>query len=170
MSQARVSNTIAWVTFVFSGGFLSLFVAVAILDIALLTRLVNEGFAWSIAWFGAYWQVLLLATFVIGLTISLSPYGKARLGDLPRPDNHRLKWLAMIMCTLLAGGGVFFAAAEPIAHFLSPPPVYGLETPSEAAVHAALAQSFMHWGFLSWAILGSLTTICLLYTSPSPRD
>lgn len=163
MSQARVSNTIAWVTFVFSGGFLSLFVAVAILDIALLTRLVDEGFAWSIAWFGAYWQVLLLATFVIGLAIALSPYGKARLGDLPRPDNHRLKWLAMIMCTLLAGGGVFFAAAEPIAHFLSPPPVYGLETPSEAAVHAALAQSFMHWGFLSWAILGSLTTIIFMY-------
>ena len=156
-------SSVAWLTFLFSAGFLSVFVVTAIFDLAFLTQVVNNGFAWSIEWFGGYWQLLLLATFAIGLAIALSPYGRARLGDLPMPDNHRLKWLAMIMCTLLAGGGVFFAAAEPIAHYLSPPPLFDLSTPSEAAVHAALAQSFMHWGFLSWAILGSLTTIIFMY-------
>ncbi|WP_276317937.1 BCCT family transporter [Cobetia sp. ICG0124] len=35
--------------------------------------------------------------------------------------------MATILCTLLAGGGVFWAAAEPIAHFTSPPPVFGAE-------------------------------------------
>ncbi|WP_276317938.1 BCCT family transporter [Cobetia sp. ICG0124] len=35
--------------------------------------------------------------------------------------------MAIILCTLLAGGGVFWAAAEPIAHFTSPPPVFGAE-------------------------------------------
>jgi choline-glycine betaine transporter len=67
------------------------------------------------------------------------------------------------MCTLLAGGGVFWAAAEPMAHFLSPPPLYGGETGTPQAAYNALAQSFMHWGFLAWAILGSLSGIVLMH-------
>jgi choline-glycine betaine transporter len=69
----------------------------------------------------------------------------------------------MIMCTLLAGDGVFWAAGEPMAHFLSPPPLFGVEGGTEQAVVPALAQSFMHWGFLAWAILGALTTTMLMH-------
>ncbi|MET4694829.1 glycine betaine transporter [Endozoicomonas sp. NE35] len=67
------------------------------------------------------------------------------------------------MCTLLAGGGVFWAAAEPMAHFVSPPPLFGGDTGTTDAAYNALAQSFMHWGFLAWAILGSLTGIVYMY-------
>ncbi|WP_425041117.1 BCCT family transporter [Primorskyibacter sp. S187A] len=80
------------------------------------------------------------------------------------PEFTTFSWAAMIMCTLLAGGGVFWAAGEPIAHFLSPAPVFGdLGGDVQAKAHAALAQSFMHWGFLAWAILGSLTTVMLMH-------
>lgn len=72
-------------------------------------------------------------------------------------------WIAIIMCTLLAGGGVFWAAGEPIAHFISPPPYFGETNDSFQKAVNALSQSFMHWGFLAWAILGTLSTIVLMY-------
>jgi choline-glycine betaine transporter len=85
------------------------------------------------------------------------------MGDLDRPEISTFKWIAMIMCTLLAGGGVFFAAGEPVYHFVAQsPPAFGAETGTAAAVQGAMAQSFMHWGFLAWAILGSLTSLVLM--------
>lgn len=69
----------------------------------------------------------------------------------------------MVMCTLLAGGGVFFAAGEPIYHLVVTPPAFETEAGTAAAVAPALAQSFMHLGFLAWAVLGSLTAIVLAY-------
>ena len=75
-------------------------------------------------------------------------------------DGSRV-WLVsvvhMILCTLLAGGGVFWAG-EPIAHFVSLPPYF------------ASTDSAQDWQFkcqsictdLAWSILGSLTTIILM--------
>src|SRR5699024_6102031 len=69
-----------------------------------------------------------------------------------------------ILCTLLAAGGVCWAAAEPLSHFLTVPPHFsGIEAGSPEAVVPALAMSFVDWGFLSWAILGTLGTIVLMY-------
>ena len=85
------------------------------------------------------------------------------MGGLAAPEFTMFQWGSMIMCTLLAGGGVFWAAGEPIAHFLSSPPLYGAEGGTAEAVNGAIAQSFMHWGFLAWAILGSLSTVMLMY-------
>lgn len=69
------------------------------------------------------------------------------------------------MCTQVVGGRVFWAAGEPMAHFLSSPPLFGAEAGTSEAVAPALvqAQSFMHWGFLAWAILGALTTVMLMH-------
>ncbi|MDF5446959.1 BCCT family transporter, partial [Vibrio parahaemolyticus] len=88
--------------------------------------------------------------------------GYVRLGGLAKPDIDNFKWLSIVLCTLLAGGGVFWAAAEPIAHFVTAPPLYGEASPKTAAINA-LSQSFMHWGFLAWAILGGLSSIVLMH-------
>lgn len=152
-----------WMVFCISGGFIAAFVLMAVFDMEALSGMVDAAFAWSTRLFGAYWQVLLLLTFFIGLGLALARTGRVRIGGLATPDLSTFNWIAIIMCTLLAGGGVFWAAAEPIAHFTSPPPLFGLEASSEAAVYPALAQAYMHWGFLAWAILGSLTTIVLAH-------
>ncbi|MDB9952138.1 BCCT family transporter [Porticoccaceae bacterium] len=154
---------IDWPVFILSGGFLMLFVATALFDISLLSSVVNGAFGGATKLFGAYWQVLMLLTFLIALGVAFSGSGKARLGNLSTPDITTFKWVAIIMCTLLAGGGVFWAAAEPMAHFISSPPLFGVESGSPEAVYPALAQSYMHWGFLSWSILGSLTAIIFMY-------
>lgn len=149
--------------FLISGGLTLLFAVLSLWNIELMTQWINSTFAWSTRLFGAYWQVLLLLTFVIGLCLATGRTGRVRLGALDAPEMPTYSWVAIIMCTLLAGGGVFWAAAEPMAHFLSPPPLFGGETGTPQAAYNALAQSFMHWGFLAWAILGSLSGVVLMH-------
>ena len=150
--------------FLISGGFLTLFVAFSLYDIEMVSGWVNAAFAWSTKLFGAYWQILLLMTFVIGLFLSVGRTGSVILGGLDKPEMSTFQWISIIMCTLLAGGGVFWAAAEPIAHFSSAPPLFSAtEAGTAGAAYNALAQSFMHWGFLAWAILGTLTGIIFMY-------
>ena len=150
--------------FAVTGGFILLFCALALISMDTLSAIVDWGFNVAATWFGLYWQVLLLATFVIGLVICVLPGGKAILGRLERPEFTTFQWASMIMCTLLAGGGVFWAAGEPIAHYLSTPPLFGdLGGDPQAQANAALAQAYLHWGFLAWAILGSLTTLMLMH-------
>lgn len=145
-------------------GILALFVLATLVFPKQSSTAIDEGFAFAAQWFGFYWQALLLATFLCSIALALTPYAKARLGGPVAPDYGRFKWVAMIMCTLLAGGGVFWAAAEPISHYISRPPYFGAPSgdPAEAA-HIALGQSFVHWGFLAWAILGSLGAIVMTH-------
>ncbi len=152
-----------WAVFGISGGFVIVFVLMAMIDIDALSKLVNTAFAWSTKLFGAYWQILLLLTFFIGLGLAFSKLGAVQLGNLKKPEFSTFNWIAIIMCTLLAGGGVFWAAAEPMAHFISPPPLFGVEAKTAPAAYAALAQSYLHWGFLAWAIQCSLTGIVMMH-------
>ncbi|MDK9738209.1 BCCT family transporter [Vibrio sp. D404a] len=154
-----LSNPALW----YSGGFIALFVALALYDGELLSSLVNSGFAWSVKVFGPYWQLLLLLTFLIGLGLAAGRTGKVVLGGADKPEMDGFRWMAIIFCTLLAGGGVFWAAAEPIAHYVSPPPLYGAQESAQQGAVNALSQSFMHWGFLAWAIVGSLTSIVVMH-------
>ncbi|MEJ6631000.1 MAG: BCCT family transporter [Burkholderiaceae bacterium] len=149
--------------FALSGGFIALFCLWALVDLKGLSGAVDAGFAFSARYFGLYWQLLLLGTFLFSLIICFMPGSKARLGNLAKPEFTTFQWGSMIMCTLLAGGGVFWAAGEPMAHFISSPPLFGAEAKTVAAAWPALAQSYMHWGFLAWAILGSLGAIMLMY-------
>ena len=144
-------------------GFIALFVGLSIYDTAWLTALIGDGFAWTAKYLGSFFQMLLLATFIISIGIAISRAGQAKIGNLDAPEISTFRWLSMVMCTLLAGGGVFFAAGEPIYHFVVTPPAFTTEAGTAAAVAPALAQSFMHWGFLAWAVLGSLAAIVLAY-------
>jgi glycine betaine transporter len=156
---------IDWPLFLISGGFLGAFLIAALVDIDGMSNLVNTLFAWSTKFFGLYWQILMLLTFAVSLFICFSKCGRVRLGGVDqRPDTSTFNWIAVIMCALLAGGGAFWAAAEPMMHFASPPPLFaGVQPHTEAAAHVALAQSFVHWGFLAWAVLGSLLSIVLMH-------
>lgn len=157
----RPASRADWRVFALSGGPLVIFVVLSLFDLKLVSTAITVAFGWAATTFGAYWQVLLLATFLMGLGIAISPAGRARLGSTTTPDLTTFRWVSVIMCTLLAGGGVFWSAAEPIAHFITPAPLFSAQSGTYPAAIDALAQSFMHWGFLAWAILASLTGIVL---------
>ena len=142
-------------------GFILLFVGASVVDSNYVAGLIGNGFTWTAKYLGSFFQVLLLLTFFIAIGTAMSRAGAARLGGLDKPEISRFRWLSMILCTLLAGGGVFFAAGEPVYHFVVSPPASGAEAGTSAAVAPAMAQSFTHWGFLAWAVLGSLTALVL---------
>lgn len=127
-----LSSMIDKALFAVTGGFIALFCAYALFDIEGLSALVDASFGFSARYFGLYWQVLLLATFLIGLLLCVLPGSKTVMGGLATPEFKMFSWGAMIMCTLLAGGGVFWAAGEPIAHFLSTP-------------HGVIAAAALQW-------------------------
>ena len=145
-----------------SGGFVVAFCVFGAIELALLTRIVDAAFTWSIRLFGFYWQILVLVVFVLALLIAALPGAGIPLGGLEKPEFSTFKWVAMIFCTLLASGGVFWAAGEPISHFVSPPPYFGDDPKTVEAAYSSLAQTFMHWGFLPWALYGSLTTVMFM--------
>lgn len=144
-------------------GFILLFVGWSMTNADGLASAIGSGFSWTAKYLGSYFQLLLLLTFFIALGVALGRAGAARLGGLDRPEISTFRWLSMILCTLLAGGGVFFAAGEPVYHFVVSPPVSTAEAGTAEAVAPAMAQSFMHWGFLAWAVLGSLTALVLAH-------
>ncbi|MFD1606978.1 BCCT family transporter [Oceanobacillus luteolus] len=153
-----------WTVFALSGGFFVLFIIAYVINRDLVGNFVNDSFAFSVKYFGSFWQILLLATFILAIIIAFSKYGDIRLGKQAKPDMGYFRWAAIIGTTLMAAGGIFWAAAEPMYHFLSTPPFFGdIESGTAEAVSPALAQSFLHWGFLSWAINGTLSVIILMY-------
>jgi len=133
------------------------------IDAELFGAFIDRSFAWSAQYFGLFWQVLMLINFLIALWIATRSGARRVLGALDTPEFSNFQWGSMILCTLLAGGGVFWAAAEPIAHFVSPPPVFDGHTTTQTMTGVALAQAFLHWGFLAWSILGSLTAVLLMH-------
>ena len=144
-------------------GFILLFLGASLIQIDGTAKLIADGFAWTADALGSFFQLLLLMTFLVGIGVAISPAGSAKVGNLDTPELSTFKWLSIIMSTLLAGGGVFFAAGEPVYHFVVTPPVFDTEAGTTAAVAPALAQSFMHWGFLAWGILGTLSAIVLAH-------
>jgi len=144
-------------------GFILVFCILSLIDVDMVANAIGVGFAWTARTLGAYFQLLLLLTFFIAIGLAATPAAKARIGDLAVPEMSTFKWLSIILCTLLAGGGVFFAAGEPVYHFVVTPPAFDTEAGTAAAVPGALAQAFMHWGFLAWAVLGTLTAVVLAH-------
>ncbi|UXZ54166.1 BCCT family transporter [Halomonas sp. 7T] len=144
-------------------GFIVAFLALSFYDIDLVANSISTGFAWTARVLGSYFQLLLLLTFFIAIGVAISPASTAKIGNLDAPEMSTFKWLSIILCTLLAGGGVFFAAGEPVYHFVVTPPAFDTEPGTAEAVSGALAQSFMHWGFMAWAVLGSLTAVVLAH-------
>lgn len=105
-------------------GFIALFVGLSIYDSAWLAEQIANGFAWTAKYMGSFFQALLLATFLIAIGVAISRAGQAKIGNLDAPEITTFRWLSMVMCTLLAGGGVFFAAGEPLYHFVVTPPAH----------------------------------------------
>ncbi len=150
-----------WTAFAVSGGFLILFIILSFINSEAVGKWITTLFDYSANLFGAYWQVLLFGNFAIGIFLGFSRFGKVRLGKMDKPKYSYYRWVAMILVTLLASGGVFWAAAEPMYHYMTTPPLFGGGEFNN--IPAAFAQAFMHWGFFAWAILGTLSTIVMMY-------
>jgi len=88
--------------------------------------------------------------FVIWL--AASRYGRIPLGrDDEQPEFRTLSWVAMMFSAGMGIGLMFFGVAEPLSHYLNPPPG-GAAGQSSAALQVAMATTLFHWTLHPWAI------------------
>jgi choline-glycine betaine transporter len=147
-------KNIRWAEFIISAGFLFVFVVASMVDYKMVGDIVTSLYAFVMKYLGALLQGVFLLIFITCLIIGFSRLGDIRIGGKDsKPDLSTFTWFGIILTTLLAGGGVFFSASEPLYHFLSVPPMYpGIEPSTAAAVAPAFALSYLHWGFQAWAV------------------
>ncbi|MDR5905081.1 choline BCCT transporter BetT [Franzmannia qiaohouensis] len=110
----------------------------------------DAGLAWVSATFGWYYMLAVVAYLVFVVLIGCSRFGSIRLGpDHSRPEFSLLSWSAMLFAAGIGIDLLFFSVAEPVAHYLAPP---DLDPESQAAMRAAVVQTFMHWGLSGWGL------------------
>ena len=96
-SLSSTFNAVNKPVFVLAGGFIAVFCGLALISLETLNAWVDAGFGWSVRFFGLYWQILLFATFVMGMVIAIMPAGRVRLGNLEKPEFTVFQWGSMIM-------------------------------------------------------------------------
>ena len=110
---------------------------------ALSWVMVNTGWAF----------VLLASLFVIfAIWLAMSRYGRIPLGaDDEKPEFRTISWIAMMFSAGMGIGLMFYGVAEPLSHFVAPPPGTA-EAETDQALQVAMATTLFHWTLHPWAI------------------
>jgi choline/carnitine/betaine transport len=97
--------------------------------------------------------VLLASAFVVYVVwLAASKYGRIPLGrDDEEPEFRTISWIAMMFSAGMGIGLMFYGVAEPLTHYVTPPPrTVEAETPE--ALQTAMATTLFHWTLHPWAI------------------
>lgn len=145
-------SSVEWVRFGFLTGFLILFILASLINGSATYNAIIVGFNFISTNIGGFTQILMFILWVIALYVAISKFGNIRIGGkYAQKETNTFSWYAVIITTMLAGGGVFYATAEPFYHFLNVPPHFaGVEAGTFTAAGYALAQAAFNWGYLVW--------------------
>ncbi|NIL79946.1 BCCT family transporter [Rhodococcoides kroppenstedtii] len=95
------------------------------------------------------WLFIIAATgFVLFcLYLAVSKYGRIPLGkDGEKPEFRTVSWIAMMFSAGMGIGLMFYGVAEPLEHFVTPPPG------TDGGVGNAMATTMFHWSLHPWSI------------------
>ncbi|NUT49724.1 MAG: BCCT family transporter, partial [Saccharothrix sp.] len=140
------------VVFTLSAVVAGAFLAWGILGTASLGSVSTAVLGWVIR--NAGWAFLTAATgFVLfAVWLAFSRYGRIPLGhDGERPEFRTVSWVAMMFSAGMGIGLMFYGVAEPLSHFVKPPPGT-VQGGTDAAVETAMATSLFHWAIHPWSI------------------
>jgi glycine betaine transporter len=107
------------------------------------------------------WFVMLTASamLLMAFWLALSSYGRIRLGaEDETPEFSTTSWLTMMFAAGMGVGLLFYAAAEPVTHFL----FLSRELDPRKAASAAMTLTDFHWGLHAWGIYG-ITGLVIAY-------
>lgn len=94
---------------------------------------------------------LLLCGICAG--VYFSPLGdKVVGGENAKPLLKKWNWFCVSLCTTMAAGILFWSAAEPVIHLVTPPEFLHLESNSYEAGIFSMSTLFLHWGITPYAI------------------
>ncbi|WZL72696.1 BCCT family transporter [Clostridiaceae bacterium 35-E11] len=103
--------------------------------------------------FGWLYLLLTFVFFISTLVIMVSPVGKIKLGgDNAKPEISIWSWCAMAVCGGIATAMVFWAVAEPLTHYYTPPMITGAAPESPESAVRGLQIAIFHWSYLPYSL------------------
>lgn len=165
------TNIVKWgfdihpqVTFI-AAGFLIVFLALTLIFKDQAELFFQDSLTWIGDKFG-WFYILAANVFVIAIFgFAFSKYGKIRIGGQhARPEFTNIGWYAMLISAGMGIGLMFWSVAEPIFHYQTPPPFFGVEPESSDAAEAALVTTFFHWGLHPWSIYALVALTLAFFT------
>ncbi|WP_457973560.1 BCCT family transporter [Arthrobacter sp. D1-17] len=119
---------------------------------------------WVMQYTGWLFMGLASLFVVFVLWLALGKFGTIPLGkDGEKPEFRTVSWVAMMFAAGMGIGLMFYGVAEPLYHYVSPPPgtVDG-RTPE--AIQTAMATSIFHWTLHPWAMY-AVVGIAMAYST-----
>ncbi len=143
---------IDWIVFGITAVLSLAFVLWGVISTSSLSDASATGLDWVVTNTG--WLFALSSTGFVFFVIWLaaSKYGNIPLGaDGEEPEFRTISWIAMMFSAGMGIGLMFWGAAEPLAHYLTPPPGTG-EAGNDSSTRTAMATTLFHWTLHPWAI------------------
>ena len=106
--------------------------------------LLTKNFGWLYLW-------VVLGLVFFAAYVAFSRFGNLKLGnEEDEPEFSVGSWFAMLFAAGMGIGLVFWGVAEPVSHYVTPPP--GITAGTPEAANAAMRYVFFHWGIHPWAV------------------
>ena len=152
IDEQRRSYSLGKTVFVIAGALTVAFVIWGIVGTESVSIVAGAAYTWATTNLGWLFNLVAIVVLVALLAIALSPYGRIVLGkDGEKPEFSTFSWVAMLFAAGIGIGVLFFGPSEPLTYFVSPPPLTN-DPESTQALHHAMAQTYLHWGFHAWAM------------------
>ena len=152
------------VTFGVTGALALAFVVWGFADSASLGTASTAALGWVIENTGWIFVSLASLFVIFVLWLALGRFGTIPLGrDGEKPEFRTMSWIAMMFSAGMGIGLVFYGVAEPLYHYVAPPPgtVQGV---SPEAIQTAMATSIFHWSIHPWAMF-AVVGIAMAYST-----
>lgn len=108
------------------------------------------------------WYYLILVSVIVFFCVFFifNSVGSIKLGKPDdKPAYSTVSWFAMLFSAGMGIGLVFWGAAEPLSHYLTPPIA---DSETTQAYKEAMKYTFFHWGIHAWSIY-ALVAFALAY-------
>ena len=136
---------------ILSAGFILAIVLWGVLAPASLGAVFDSALALITRDFGWFYLWVVLGLVIMAMVLAFGRHGQLKLGNEDdEPAFSRGAWFSMLFAAGMGIGLVFWGVAEPVSHYLTPPPGIAAGTPE--AANAAMRYSFFHWGLHPWAV------------------
>lgn len=152
------------VTFI-SAGFFAVFLTLTLVFEAQAEQFFSDALTFigtNLGWFYIMTaNILVIAAAYFGF----SKYGKIRLGGPDAvPEFTDFTWYSMLVSAGIGVGLMFWGVAEPMYHFQTPAPYFGVTPGTPEAAEAALVTTYLHWGFHGWSIYAVMALALAFFT------
>lgn len=151
-ARRKTKLTLDKVTFGITGAIAVAFVIWGFVGRDSLSASSTGALNWVMEYTGWLFMVLASLFVIFVLWLALGKFGNIPLGkDGEKPEFRTVSWVSMMFAAGMGIGLMFYGVAEPLYHYVSPPPGT-VDGSTPAAIQTAMATSIFHWTLHPWAM------------------